>query len=313
MSADVFVGLDVAQDKIDGAVAGQAETWTVSYDSVGLVSLVDRLTALEPTLVVVEATGALERRLVAALDAVAVPVAVVNPARIRSFAKADGRLAKTDRLDARVIAHFAATLQPTPRSRPNQTAQEFKDLLARRRQVVAMLTDEKNRLHRAVPPVQDFIEQNIMHLEQQLDELDRLLHDRLQDDKSWTAKERLLRSFKGVGSVTASTLIAELPELGSLNRKQIAALVGVAPLNRDSGRLRRRRSIWGGRPVVRTALYMAALVATRHNPVLCAFYDRLITLGKAKMVALTACAHKLLTILNAMVRDGAYWQDPTAA
>lgn len=310
MSANLYVGLDVSQDKIDAAVYGQGEPWTVRYDRDGLISLVERLSALEPALIVAEATGGLERRLVAALDAVGLRVAVVNPARIRSFAKAEGRLAKTDRLDAYVIAHFAEAMKPTPRERPSVDAQEVKDLLARRRQVVDMLTAEHNRVRRAIEPVQGFLEEHITYLERELDKLDHLVDDRMQADSHWQAKATLLRSVPGVGVVTANTLVADLPELGQLNRKQIAALVGVAPLNRDSGRWRGRRSIWGGRPVVRTALYMAALVATRHNSVLRSFYERLLATGKPKMVALTACAHKLLLILNAMVRDGSHWQEP---
>jgi transposase len=312
MSADKYVGLDVAQDKIDGAVFGQDETWTVAYDDPGLVALVDRLSALDPALVVVEATGGLERRLVSALDAVGLPVAVMNPSRIRSFARAEGRLAKTDRLDAQVIAHFAEAMKPAPRPLPTCNAQEVKDLLARRRQVVEMLTAEKNRMRRALPPVLDLVQQHIAYLDQQLGQLDKALDEKLQANSHWAAEAKLLTSAPGVGPATARTMIAELPELGHLNRKQIAALVGVAPLNRDSGRLRGRRSIWGGRPVVRTALYMAALVATRHNAVLIVFYSRLVKSGKPKMVALTACAHKLLTILNAMVRDGTNWQKQSA-
>jgi transposase len=310
MSTGSYVGLDVSQDKIDGAVYGQSDAWTVSYDDAGLVRLVDQLTALAPALVVVEATGGLERRVVAALDAVALPVAVVNPGRIRSFAKADGRLAKTDRLDAQVLAHFAEAMKPSPRPRPDRDAQDLKDLLARRRQIVEMLTAEHNRVRRALPPVQDLVQHHIAYLEQQLEQVDQALATKLQTDEQATAKLRVLCSAPGIGVVTAHTLLADLPELGCLGRKQIAALVGVAPLNRDSGRLRGRRSIWGGRPTVRTALYMAALVATRFNPVVRAFYERLLKAGKPKMVALTACAHKLLTILNAMVRDGSYWQAP---
>lgn len=308
MSAHLFVGLDVSQDKIDAAVHGRAETWTVMYDTAGVAALVEQLLSLDPALVVLEATGGLERRLVAALDAAGLPVAVVNPAQIRAFAKASGQLAKTDRLDAQVIAHFAEALKPTPRPRADRASQDFKDLVARRRQVVEMLTAEKNRLHRALPPVQGFVQEHIAYLEQQLGTIDQALDAKLEANDRWRAEERLLCSVPGVGRATARVLIAELPELGQLDRKDIAALVGLAPLNRDSGRLRGRRSVWGGRPVVRTALYMAALVATRHNPVLRTFYRRLIAAGKVKMAALTACARKLLTILNAMVRDGSYWQ-----
>jgi len=310
MSANLYVGLDVSQDKIDAAVHGQGEPWTVPYDRAGLISLVERLSALEPALIVAEATGGLERRLVGALDAVGLCVAVVNPARIRSFAKADGRLAKTDRLDAQVIAHFAEAMKPTPRERPSIDAQELKDLLARRRQVVEMLSAEHNRVRRASDPVQGFVQEHIAYLERELDRLDHLVDDKMQADDQRKAKAAVLRSAPGVGVVTANTLVAELPELGQLDRKQISALVGVAPFNRDSGRWRGRRSIWGGRPVVRTALYMAALVGTRYNSVLRSFYERLLAMGKPKMVAVMACAHKLLVTLNAMVRDGSHWKEP---
>lgn len=308
MSVGVFVGLDVSQDKIDVAVDGDADTWTVTYDTAGVATLVEQLLTRQPALVVLEATGGLERRIVATLDAAGLPAAVVNPAQIRFFAKAIGRLAKTDRLDAQVIAHYAATIRPTPRSRPDAESQEFKDLLARRRQVVEMLTAEKNRLRRALPSVQQMITDHIAYLEKQLAALNEAVDAQIEANATWRAKEQVICSLIGVGHVTARTLMADLPELGQLDRKKISALVGVAPLNRDSGHLRGRRRIWGGRPVVRTALYMATLVAVKHNPVLRSFYQRLLDAGKPKMVALTACAHKLLVILNAMVRDGCYWQ-----
>jgi transposase len=308
MSAQYFVGLDVSKDKIDAAVHGRAESWTVAYNAGGMATLVEQLSALQPVLVVVEATGGLERRVIAVLDAVDLPAAVVNPAQIRAFAKASGRLAKTDSLDAHVIAHFAEAMKPVPRERPTRDAQELKDLLARRRQVVNMLTAEKNRLRRSAPPVWDMVQHHVTFLEQQLGQIETALDEKLQADARYQAKMQLLCSAPAVGKATAHTLLIELPELGRLSRKEIAALVGLAPFNRDSGRQRGRRGIWGGRPVVRTALYMAALVATRHNPVIHAFYNRLVNAGKVKMVALTASAHKLLTILNAMVRDGAYWQ-----
>jgi transposase len=308
MSAGFYVGLDVAQDKIDVAVYGQDDAWTVRYNAAGLVTLVTRVSELQPTLIVAEATGGLERRLAAVLDAAGLPLAVMNPGRIRSFAKAAGILAKTDRLDAHVIAHFAAVMKPEPRPRPNPEEQELKDLLARRRQVIQMLTAERNRLHRAVPPVYELIQQNVAILEQQLAQLQELIADRMQSNDRWSAEARLLESVPGVGPATARTLVADLPELGRLDRKQVAALVGLAPFNRDSGRMRGRRGIWGGRPTVRQALYMAALVASKHNPVLIAFHDRLKNAGKPEMVTLLACAHKLLTMLNAMVRDGTYWQ-----
>lgn len=313
MSADVFVGLDVSQDKIDVAVHGDAEPWTVTYDTPGVAALLEQLLARHAALVVLEATGGLERRVVAALDAAGIPTAVVNPAQIRAFAKATGRLAKTDRLDAQVIAHFGEAIRPTPRSRPNAESQELKDLLARRRHVVEMLTAEKNRLRRALPSVQQMITDHITYLEKQVKSLNDAIEAQIRANATWQAKENLICSSTGVGHVTARTLMADLPELGQVDRKKISALVGVAPLNRDSGHLRGRRRIWGGRPVVRAVLYMAALSATKHNPVVRAFYQHLLDAGKPKMVALTACAHKLLVILNAMVRDGTYWEPERSA
>ena len=304
----VYVGIDMAQDKFDGAVHGTQEKWTASNDGAGIAETVQRLTVLHPTLVVMEATGGLERSLVRALDAVAIPTEVVNPSKIRAFAKAIGQLAKTDALDAQVIAHYAAVIQPAPRPRPTVAAEELKALIKRRQQMVEMITAEKNRLSRALPAVRSHIQQHIAWLQEERDGLDHELDTLLKTDAHWKARERQLRTVKGVGPVIARTLIADLPELGQLNRKKIATLVGLAPLNRDSGTHRGIRTVWGGRAVVRAALYMGTLSATRYNPVIKAFYDRLLKLGKCKKAALTACAHKLLIILNAMVRDGTFWQ-----
>jgi transposase len=227
---------------------------------------------------------------------------VVNPRQVRDFAKATGRLAKTDRIDAQVLAHFAQAVGPQPRPLPDAQTQELAAFLARRQQLIQLLTAEKNRLWSSRPPLRQRVQAHIRWREQELRELDQQLGQRIEGSPLWRAKDDLLQSVPGIGPVVSFTLLAQLPELGSLNRQQIAALVGVAPLNRDSGTLRGQRKVWGGRAAVRTALYMATLVATRHNPTIRAFYQRLRGAGKAKKVALTACARKLLSIINAMLK-----------
>jgi transposase len=236
-----------------------------------------------------------------------VPVAVVNPRQVRDFARAVGQLAKTDVLDAQVLAHFAEAIHPTPRPLPEAQAQELAALLARRRQLIQMHTAERQRLDTALPRVQTQIQRHLAWLEAELADLDHTLSERVQASPVWREREQLLRSVPGIGPTTALTLLAELPELGRLDRKAIAALVGVAPLSCESGTWRGRRIVWGGRARVRTALYMAALVASRYNPTIATFYQRLCTAGKPKKVALTACMHKLLIILNAIVRQGIPW------
>jgi transposase len=265
--------------------------------------------------VVLEATGGLECPLVAALAAAHLPVVVVNPRQVRDFARATGRLAKTDAIDARVLAQFGEAVEPQPRPLPDQATQELAALVTRRRQLVQMLTAEKNRLRIAARPVRRDIQQHIRWLERRLDDLDGDLRKTIQSSPLWRDRDQVLQSAPGVGFVSSSTLLANLPELGRLNHKEIAALVGVAPLNRDSGAFRGRRTVWGGRADVRAVLYMATLVASRRNPVVKAFYDRLVAAGKPKKVALTASMRKLLTILNAMVRSHASWQitNPTLA
>jgi transposase len=311
--APLFVGIDVAKAQLDIAVRPTGERWAVPQTEAGAAELVTQLQALipAPTLIVLEATGGLERLASAALAAAGLPVAVVNPRQVRDFAKATGRLAKTDRLDAQVLAHFAEAVRPEPRPVPAEQAQLLSAQLARRRQLVEMLTAERNRLGTAPRPVRQRIQTHIAWLEQELRDIEDDLGTTLRASPIWREKEDLLRSVPGVGPVLSTTLLAELPELGTLNRKQIAALVGVAPLNRDSGTLRGRRTVWGGRARVRAALYMAALVATRHNPVLRAFYDRLCAAGKPPKVALTACMHKLLTILNALLKHRTPWSHST--
>jgi transposase len=304
----IHVGIDVAKDRLDVAQRPGTEAWGVTNDERGIADLVARLRALRPALVVLEATGGIELPVVGALAAARLPVVVVNPRQTREFARATGRLAKTDAIDAQVLAQFAEAVRPALRPLPDAATHQLSSLVARRRQVIVMLTAEKNRLRTAAPAVRDHINEHILWLERSLSDLDSELGQVIHSSDIWRAQDNLLQSAPGVGPVLSTTLLAELPELGSLNRKEIAALVGVAPLNRDSGTLRGRRTVWGGRSQVRTALYMAALAATRFNPVIRAFYERLQTAGKPKKVALTACMRKLLTILNAMMRHQTPWQ-----
>ena len=303
----IFVGIDVSKDRLDVADRPAGEVWQVSYDSRGISDLVERLGELSPYLVVLEATGGLELTLTGELAAVGLPVAVVNPRHVRDFARAAGKLAKTDALDAQVLAHFAEAMQPEPRPLPDASAQEFRAMVTRRRQLVEMITAEKNRFRTATHRVRPQVQGHIRWLEESLEGLDKDLGDLIRSSPLWRAKEKVPRSTPGVGPVLSMTLLSDLPELGVLNRGEIAALVGVAPFNRDSGTLRGKRKVWGGRGQVRAALYMAALVATRYNPVLREFYQRLCAAGKPKKVALTACMRKLLTILNTMVRDHRHW------
>ena len=307
-TALVVVGIDVAKAYLDVAVRPSGEPFRVPYDTTGITAALARLSQLRPTRIVLEATGGLERALVRALVDAALPVIVVNPRQVRDFAKATGRLAKTDALDAQALAHFAEVIQPTERALPDLPTEELAALLARRRQVLAMQHAEHNRLDRAPAGVQKRIRVHLRWLATELARLDQDLDDRIQQRPVWCEREDLLQSAPGIGPVMSRTVLAELPELGTLNRKQIAALVGVAPFNRDSGRWRGQRTIWGGRASVRRALYMAALVATRWNPTIRAFYQRLRAAGKAPKVALVAAMRKLLTILNAMVHHGTRWQ-----
>ena len=305
-----FIGIDIAKTQLDLAVHGAGAPWQVAYDSAGLNQVVTQLRTLAPTLIVVEATGGLETRLVSALLATSLPVAVVNPRQVRAFAHAAGILAKTDRLDAQVLAQFAATMQPTPRPQPDAATQQLSAVLARRQQVVDMLTAEKNRLSQQLESaLRKRLRAHITWLTKELERTEQELTQLIQQSPAWRAQDELLQSAKGVGPVFSQTLLAEVPELGQLNRKQMAALIGVAPFNRESGGYRGKRRIWGGRARVRAVLYMGALVATRHNPVIKAFYERLLAAGKEKKVALTACMRKLLTILNAMIKQQTKWQD----
>ena len=303
----LFVGIDVSKDRLDVAVRPTGKTWQVPYDAEGISSLVGNLRELVPQLVVLEATGGMELAVAGELALADVPIAVVNPRHVRDFARAAGKLAKTDALDAQVLAHFAEAMQPEPRPLPDATTQELKALVARRRQLVEMITAEKNRMRTATRRIRPKVQEHVRWLEENLEDLDQDLGDFMRSSPMWKDKDELLRSTPGVGPVLSMTLLSDLPELGALNRGEIAALVGVAPFNRDSGTLRGKRTVWGGRSQVRAALYMAALVATRYNPVLRDFYQRLCAAGKPKKVALTACMRKLLTILNVMVRDNRHW------
>lgn len=303
----VFVGVDVSKARLDIAVRPSGDHWSVPNDDTGIATALARLRDLQPTLTVLEATSGFERPLAAALASAGLPAAIVNPRHVRDFAKACGTLAKTDRLDAHVLAHFAEAIRPPARPPATADAQRLDALLTRRRQLIEMLTAEKNRLHGAATPVREGIHSHITWLETELKTLDRNLDQSIRQSPLWCEQVELLRSVPGVGPVVSTTLVAELPELGTMDRKQIAALVGVAPLNRDSGGTSRPRCVWGGRAPVRAALYMATLVATRHNPVIKAFYTRLSAAGKAQKVALTACMRKLLTILNAVLRNRTPW------
>lgn len=308
-SFPVFAGVDVSKARLDVASTGASEAWSVSNTSKGIEELVEGLRDIGPELVVMEATGGFEVHAAAALAAAEIPIVVANPRQVRDFAKSTGQLAKTDAIDAHILALFAERVRPQVRPLPDEDARALDAIVARRRQVIAMITAEKNRLGFAVPAVKKSIEEHIRWLERQLERVDSDLDHRIRKSPVWKAKHNLLRDVPGVGPNLARTLIAELPELGRLSNKQIAALVGVAPLARDSGLFRGKRMIWGGRATVRSALYMSILSATKWNPVIRVFYLRLRAQGKPPKVAMVACMRKLLTILNAMVRDNRQW-DP---
>jgi transposase len=273
-----------------------------------ITTLVEQLRHRRLACLVLETTGGLEVLLASALAVAGIPVAVVNPRQVRDFAKATGQLAKTDAIDAQSLARFAEAVRPAPRPLPDEATQAFSALLTRRRQLIEILVAEQNRLQRAPRPIQRQIQAHLTWLKKQVAALDEDLTHRIQSTPIWREQEDLLRSVPGIGPVVSRTLLAELPELGTLTHKQIAALVGVAPLNRDSGTLRGRRTTWGGRAVVRAALYMSTLVATKHNPVMKVFYQRLRAAGKAPKVALVACMRKLVTILNAIVKRRTPWR-----
>jgi transposase len=305
----VYVGIDVAKDRLDVHVRPTGEAFALTRDAAGLEALGERLAKLKPALVVLEATGGFEMAVAAALAAARLPLAVVNPRQIRDFARATGRLAKTDALDAAAIAHFAAAVKPAVRALPEAAAQALGELVARRRQLIEMMVAERHRARQLTQRrLVKGVERHLAMLQKELSALEQDLDDAVRGSPAWRDSEDLLTSVPGIGNTTARTLIADLPELGTLDRKQIAALVGVAPFNRDSGKRRGRREIWGGRAGVRAALYMAALAAARFNPAIAAFHQRLRAAGKPPKVVLVACMRKLLIILNAMLRDRRPWQ-----
>jgi transposase len=305
----VVVGVDVSKDRLDVHVLPSGEAFAVARNGEGLAELVARLTALQPKLVAVEATGGFETTVAAAAAGAGLPLVVVNPAQVRAYAKALGRRAKTDPIDAEVIARFAEAVKPEVRPLPDAAERLLADLIARRRQIVQMIGAEKQREKRqAEPRLKRSIARLLAALQKELTELDRQIDDEIRGSPAWRETEDLLKSVPGVGPVVSRTLVAELPELGRLDRRQIAALAGLAPWTRQSGKWKGKSFIGGGRASVRTALFMAALVAARHNPTLKAFHQRLIAAGKPKLVAITAVARKLLTILNAMVKTNSAWR-----
>jgi transposase len=315
-TARVYAGVDVSKDQLDVCVRrGEAQrhhddAFVVSHDDAGIDTLVSRLVEERPVLVILEATGGFERAVVGALAAEGLPVAVVNPRQARDFARATGRLAKTDALDAEVLARFAEAIRPAPKPLPDEEIRALQGIVARRRQLVGMLTAENNRLPTAPKPVTKRISAHVRWLEKELSRTDGDLDKAIKESPALAENEALLRSVPGVGSVLARTLLAEVPELGTLTHKRVAALVGVAPLNRDSGTFRGSRAVWGGRADVRAALYMGALVAARRNPAIREFYERLLAAGKPKKVALVACMRKLLSILNAVLKHRTPWRSP---
>jgi transposase len=307
-----FVGIDISKDHLDVHIRPDDRQQRFAYDQDGLADLLKIMTELKPHRIVMEATGGYEQRLVAVLAAEQLPVAVVNARRVRDFAKATGRLAKTDRLDAAVLSDFAEKLQPRTDALPDESREELKALLARRRQLIDMITAENNRQLTAPKTIQREIRTHIDWLRKRLKKVDDDLSDRIKASPIWKAKDDILQSTPGIGPTTSTTMLSSLPELGTLNRQTIAALVGVAPMNCDSGKWRGRRRIQGGRNSVRTTLFMCTLVAVKHNPVIRSLYQRLLAAGKPKMVAITACMRKLLTILNAMLKTNSHW-DPDHA
>jgi transposase len=308
-SQDLAVGIDVSKAAFAMAVHPSGDAWTTGTTPEAIDEVVRRLVAIAPTVVVVEATGGYEHALVAACAAAHLPVAVVNPRHVRAFAQALGRTAKTDAIDARVLARFGARVQPAPRAIPDAATLALAALVGRRRQLLDMLGAEQRRLDQATATaVRRDLRTHIRWLERRVKDVDEEIGGAIQRSPVWRVQDDLLRSVPGIGPTVARTLLAELPELGRLDRRAIAALVGVAPFNRDSGQFRGRRMIWGGRAPVRTALYMASLSAARHNPILTAFYQRLRAGGKPPKVALVAVMRKLLTIVNAMIKHQSRWQ-----
>lgn len=304
---ETFIGIDVSKETLEIATYPRGESKSVAYDDTSIEGLVAQWRELRPTLIVLEASGGFERLISRALTSAELPFTIVNPRHVRNFARATGQLAKTDRMDALILARYAQAVRPAMRPLADEATQELKALTTRRRQIIEMIVAEKNRLNSAPKAVKKRIGAHLRWLEAELGRANKDLDQAICQSPICKDNEDLLQSAPAIGPTVSRTLMAELPELGKLNRKQIAALVGVAPFNRDSGKFKGRRSIWGGRATVRGCLYMAALVATRHNPVIRAFYTRLRTAGKCPKVALVACMRKLLTILNAMIKHRTRW------
>jgi len=298
-----YVGIDVSKARLDIFVSGVKQSWSSGNDEDNIQRLIEKLKPLSPALIVIESTGGLERGALVALYAAGLPVALVNPGRVREFAKSTGLLAKTDQLDAQLLARFGEVIKPSKTQLPSEEEMALSDLMSRRRQVIDMLTAEKNRLGTVRITARTRIEKHITWLADELKEIDGEIDTFIQQSSSFKAKEEILRSAPGVGPVTTAIMLSDLPELGSLDRKEVASLVGVAPFNNDSGGRRGRRRIKGGRETVRHVLYMASISAIRCNPTIKPFYEHLVKCGKEKKVAIVACMRKLLTILNAMVRD----------
>ena len=308
-----WVGIDVSKTTLAVAVLPDGRAWQVANTTAGSTTLVTELVAMPPERIVLEATGSYSAVVAATLASQGLAVVVVNPRQVRDFARAAGELAKTDRLDARVLARFGEAIRPAVRPLPDAAARALSALVARRRQLMEMLTAEQNRLVAAAvqdapEPLRDQLAEHIDWLRRQLKDIDDDLQQQVQSSSVWRAREDLLRSIPGIGPVTSATLLSHLPELGQLDRKAIAKLVGVAPLNRDSGTYRGTRRIWGGRATLRAVLYMATLVATQHNPLIRAYYQRLLNAGKARKTALVACMHKLLLVCSAILRAHTPWR-----
>lgn len=312
VNSPVFVGIDVSKATLDVALRPSSESWQISNDLEGIGHLVEKLGQAAPVLIILEATGGYEAACASALAVAGLPVTVINPRQARDFAKSLGRLAKTDRIDAAVLAHFGEAVRPAVRKLADEQTVQLQALIVRRRQLIEMLVAEKNRVSLSHRSVQPRLLEHVHWLEHEIDQIDEELRDQLKKSPIWRENDDLLRSVPGVGQVTSTTLLAELPELGQLNRKKIAALAGVAPYNVDSGQMHGKRAIWGGRATVRSALYMATLSASKHNPVIKAHYQHLLQQGKSAKVALVACMRKLLTILNAIIHSKTTWKDTLA-
>src|SRR6266496_365788 len=311
--AEIFVGIDVSKNWLDVAVHEQEEAaFRTSNDEAGIASLVKRLKKWKPTRIVLEPTGGFEMLVIAELTHAGLPVVVINAKRIRDFARATGRLAKTDKLDAKVLAHFAAAVRPALRSLRSKEEEQLAALLTRRKQVLDMITIEKNRLVTGRAKMRSDIQAHLQWLSKSLKELDKEIEEFVENSPAWKEKDAVLQSVPGVGPVTSATLLGRVPELGKLNRQEIAALVGVAPMNKDSGKKQAKRRVFGGRADVRSVLYMAALAAKKFNPIIQKFYERLLKHGKEKKVALTACMRKLLVILNSMMHSNQPWRTQAA-